>query len=53
MAGASWRAEFRLYNVTNTRNVVGRSYDPESEYVRVTDRTGFPLLPLFELEMRL
>ncbi len=48
---ASWQARLDLYNLFNRRNVIGRLYDPAGETVRVTDRRGLPILPLFEIEV--
>lgn len=51
--GPQWEVRFDLYNVLNYRNVIGRLYDPSGETVRVSDRRGLPLLPLFEIEVTL
>jgi hypothetical protein len=53
IAASNWTASVHLYNVTNRRNVVGRLYNPAETVVTRTDRRGFPLLPLFELEVKL
>lgn len=50
---AKWQAQLHLYNVTNYRSVVSRQYEPTPEGVVVTDRRGFPILPLFEIQMEL
>lgn len=51
--GARWRTQLNVYNALHYRNVTGRSYYPDPEAVRVEDRYGVPLLPLFEIEMTL
>ncbi|QXD14433.1 TonB-dependent receptor [Rhodocaloribacter litoris] len=51
--GARWHAEVHVYNLTNRRNVIDRTYDPAQEVVRGQDRYGLPLLPLFEFRMEL
>ena len=50
---AAWNAQLHLYNLTYRRNVIGRQYRPTETGVEVNDRRGLPLLPLFEIEMRL
>ena len=49
--GPRWQGRLDAYNVFNRRNVIGRLYDPSGAYVRVTDRRGVPILPLFEVEV--
>lgn len=52
--GARWHAQLHLYNATGRRNVIGRHYDlTQDDRVRPDDRRGLPLLPLFEVEVRL
>lgn len=53
MLGADCMAGLQIYNVANRRNVVARQYLPAEEGMDVQNRRGFPILPLFELEMRL
>jgi hypothetical protein len=53
MLGANWHTQFHIYNLTNRRNVIDRFYDPTRAVVTAEDRKGFPILPLFEIEMRL
>lgn len=53
MLGAKWHTQFHLYNFTNRRNVIDRFYDPTKTVVTAEDRKGFPILPLFEIEMSL
>ncbi|MEM8484603.1 MAG: TonB-dependent receptor [Bacteroidota bacterium] len=53
MLGAKWHTKFHLYNFTNKRNVIDRFYDPTGETVKIQNRKGLPILPLFELEMEL
>ncbi len=48
---AVWNARLDAYNTFNHRNVIGRLYDPSGDTVRVTDRRGLPILPLFEIEV--
>jgi hypothetical protein len=50
---AAWSARIHVYNVFNRRNVISRSYDPARDSFIPKDNRGLPLLPLFELEMRL
>jgi len=50
---ATWSAQIHVYNILNRRNVISRTYDPLREGFRPKDNRGLPLLPLFELEMRL
>ena len=50
--GADWHAQLHLYNATSRRNVVGRQYElGANNRVRSDDRRGFPILPLFEVEV--
>jgi hypothetical protein len=51
--GARWSAQVHLFNITNRRNVLGRQYVPVNGTVDVRDRRGLPMLPLFEIEMRI
>lgn len=51
--GAEWNASLQLFNITNNRNVIGRQYIPQATGIEIRDRRGFPLLPLFEIEMRI
>jgi hypothetical protein len=52
--GAWLSTKLHLYNVTNRRNVVDRTYDPAPEDgVVVDDRRGLFFLPLFELQLEL
>ena len=53
LLGADWRARLHLYNVTNHRNVIARQYLPGEEEMVEQNRRGVPILPLFEIEMRL
>lgn len=50
---AGWTARLGLYNVTNRRNVVSRRFAPTETGVDTTERSGLPLLPLFEMEVAL
>ena len=50
---ARWAATLTLFNASNRRNVVDRAYQPTSAGVSVSDQTGLPVLPLFEIEMEL
>ncbi len=50
---ARWTARVHVYNLIGRRNVISRQYVPAPEGVAVNSRLGLPLLPLFELEMRL
>lgn len=52
-AGARWSAQMHLFNVTNRRNVLARQYVPVNGTVDVRDRRGLPILPLFEIELRI
>ncbi len=51
--GPRWQVRLDVYNLLNHRNVIGRLYEPSGETVRVTNRRGLPLLPLFEIEVTL
>ncbi len=51
--GARIRCKLHLYNVTNRRNVLGRQYSPGVDGIALIERSGLPLLPLFEIEMEL
>lgn len=53
LLGARWVAGLHLYNATNRRNVIARQYVPDAGGVDVQNRRGFPILPLFELQMEL
>lgn len=53
LLGAKWHTKFHLYNLTNRRNIIDRFYDPTGSTIKVQDRKGLPVLPLFELEMEL
>ncbi|MDX1740744.1 MAG: TonB-dependent receptor, partial [Rhodothermales bacterium] len=49
--GAAWRVRLHLYNVTNRDNILGRQYSLSGDEVKIVDRGGLPLLPLFEIEI--
>ncbi|NNE70530.1 MAG: TonB-dependent receptor, partial [Rhodothermales bacterium] len=49
----SWHAQLQVYNVLNHRNIIGRFFEPEGAGVRVVQRRGLPILPLFELRVDL
>ena len=53
MLGANCQARLQVYNATNRRNVIARQYVPVAGGMDVQNRRGLPILPLFELEMRL
>ena len=53
MLGAKWHTKFHIYNFTNRRNIIDRFYDPTGSSIKIQDRKGLPILPLFELEMEL
>lgn len=50
---ADWTATLNVFNATNRGNVVDRTYVPTEQGVTVEQQRGFPVLPLFELEMEL
>lgn len=50
---AQWEAQMQIYNLTNRRNVLSRTYDPEAAIVTPNDIVGVPLIPLLELQMEL
>ncbi len=50
---ADWSAQIHVYNISGRRNVVDQSFDPSTEGFKPKNRLGLPLLPLFEIEMRL
>lgn len=53
LLSADWTATLNLYNVTNRDNELSRSYEPTGNGVNIRSQQGLPILPLFELEMRL
>ncbi|MEX0822115.1 MAG: TonB-dependent receptor [Rhodothermales bacterium] len=53
MLGADWTARVHLYNAMNRRNVIARQYVPSADGLEVQNRRGLPILPLFDIEMRL
>jgi len=52
-AGARWTTSLQMFNITNNRNVIGRQFLPTETGVEIRDRRGFPIFPLFEIEMRI
>lgn len=53
MLSAGWTASLNLFNVTNRKNELSRTYEPKGTGVRVDSQRGLPILPLLELEMHL
>jgi len=50
---AQWTARLNLFNATNRDNEVDRTFRPTDDGVDVESQSGFPLLPLLEVEMKL
>ncbi len=53
LLSADWTASLNLFNVTNRKNELSRTYEPTASGVNVDSQRGLPILPLLELEMRL
>ncbi|MEM9664468.1 MAG: TonB-dependent receptor [Bacteroidota bacterium] len=53
LAGADWRLQMTLHNLTNRKNVLEREYDPTRAGIQATDLHGVGVLPFLELEVSL
>ena len=53
LLGAAWTAQLHIFNATNRRNIIDRFFEPALPTIKITDRKGLPILPLFEIELAL